>query len=146
MEHEAGGPAGGTRPRTATLSKRAAKRFGEDLRDIRVMQHMTTVDSARRAGLSATYLNNIERAAKTSVGPEAFRLLPMAYGVSPRFVAGLWFRAQMETAMDNYGLDGGQRTQVWRAVESVMEGMGFPVRDLVASKIAELRRMQEDAR
>lgn len=136
-------PASGGRPRTAVLSKRAARRFGEDLRDLRVIQRRTTADCARLAGLSATYLNNIERGAKLSIGREAFRVLPVAYGVPVDFIRDLWFRAQIESALENRGLDNGAREQVWRSVEAVMDSLGYRMRDMVARQIADLRREHE---
>ena len=108
------------------LSGAAAKELGRALRLIRNTQRITLADTARKAGLSPQYINNIERGERRTVSDDAFERLSAALGATPTVFADLVLRARITSALAERGLTAEQTTFVMKGVEQRLAEVGLP--------------------
>lgn len=108
-----------------TLTTEAAKDLGRALRFIRQARSLTLRDVARGAGLSAQYVQNIERAQRTTVSEEAYMRLARPLGLPESVIADLLLRARVQSALAQRGLAQDQVGFIWRGVEQRLGEVGF---------------------
>ena len=118
------------------LTPTAAKELGRGMRFLRHAQSLTLRDVARRAEMSAQYVQNIERGERLNVSKEAFEKLAGGYEVPMPVVDDLVCKARIMSALEERGFDDTQRTFVWRGVEQRMAELGIDVKTDLARVVA----------
>jgi transcriptional regulator with XRE-family HTH domain len=112
------------------LSEGAAQELGRALRLIRNTQQITLRDVARQSGLSAQYINNIERGDRLTVSVDAFERLAKALDGPPGAIEDLLLRARMTSALADRGLSAEQAAFVMKGVEQRLSEVGAPTKSL----------------
>ena len=122
------------------LTARAAKELGRALRFMRHTQNLTLRDVAKRAELSAQYVQNIERGERTNASEEAFEKLARGYGVPFEPVADQVVKARIMSALETRGLDPVSQAFVWEGADQRLQKLGMDVDGGLAKLTMELMR------
>lgn len=120
------------------LTQTAARELGKGFRFLRHARQLTLRDVAKRAGLSAQYVQNIERGERTSTSDEAYEKLARGYEVPMRILADMILRARVMSALEVYGLTADQQRFVWRGVEQRMAESGVNFTTDLAQVVSEM--------
>lgn len=123
---------------TTALTPDASRDLGRSLRFIRHAKNQTLREVARTAGLSAQYVQNIERGERGSASEDAYERLARGYGIDFSIVRDLVLKAQVLSALERRGLDADQRAFTWRGVEPRLAEVGLNLRTDVAKLVAEI--------
>ena len=120
------------------LTVNAAKELGRSIRFIRHARELTLRDVARGAQLSSQYVQNIERAQRTSVSQEAYMRLAGPLGIPEAIIADLLLRARVYSALEWRGLTPEQQTFVWRGVEQRLAESGVDLRTDMSKVVVDI--------
>jgi transcriptional regulator with XRE-family HTH domain len=120
------------------LTPTAAKDLGKGLRFLRHAQNLTLRDVAKRAELSAQYVQNIERGERANASEEAFGKLARGYEVPKAVVDDLVLKARVISALEARGLAAEQQTFVWRGVEQRLTELGIDIKTDIAKVVASM--------
>ena len=120
------------------LTQAAARELGRGLRFMRHARSLTLRDVAKRAAMSAQYVQNIERGERLNVSKEALEKLAGGYEVPMAVVDDLVCKARVMSALEERGFDADQRTFVWRGVEQRMAELGIDVKTDLAKVVASM--------
>jgi transcriptional regulator with XRE-family HTH domain len=112
----------------AMLTTTAAKELGRALRFVRHARNMTLRDTARAAGLSPQYVQNIERGERLSVSEDAYHKLAKSLAVPDATILDLILRARVHSALEQRGLESEQVGFVWKGVEQRLAEVGVDLR------------------
>lgn len=123
---------------TTALTPDASRDLGRSLRFIRHAKNQTLREVAKAAGLSAQYVQNIERGERGSASEDAYERLARGYGIDFSIVRDLVLKAQVLSALERRGLDADQRAFTWRGVEPRLAEVGLNLRTDVAKLVAEI--------
>lgn len=123
---------------TTALTPDASRDLGRSLRFLRHAKNLTLRDVAKVAGLSAQYVQNIERGERSSASEDAFERLARGYGIEQSIVADLVLKARIMSALERRGLDADQRGFAWRGLEPRLAEVGLNLRTDVAKLVADL--------
>lgn len=118
------------------LTAAAAKDLGRGLRFLRHAQSLSLRDVAKRAELSAQYVQNIERGERLNASEEAFDKLARGYEVPTVVVDDLLLKARVLSALEQRGLSDDQQTFVWRGVEQRLAEVGVDIKTDIARIVA----------
>lgn len=118
------------------LTANAARELGKGLRFLRHANNLTLRDVAKRAGMSAQYVHNIERGERVNASDEAFEKLAIGYEIPLPIVSGLLLKARIISALEMHGLAPEQQTFIWRGVEQRLTEMGVDIKTDVARVVA----------
>jgi transcriptional regulator with XRE-family HTH domain len=118
------------------LTSAAAKDLGRGLRFLRQAQSLTLRDVAKRAELSAQYVQNIERGERLNASDESFERLARGYEVPKVVVDDLVLKARVLAALEKRGLDETQQTFIWRGVEQRLTEVGVDIKTDIARIVA----------
>lgn len=121
------------------LTGAASREFGRKLRFLRHTRNTTLRDIAKRAQMSAQYVQNLEKGERLNPSDELLDRLPAAYEVRPEVIADLILRARIESALEKRGLDADQVEFVWRGIAPRLAEVGLEQTD-VARVAAEMLR------
>lgn len=122
------------------LTQSAAKEIGRALRFMRHGRTLTLRDVARRAGLSAQYVQNIERGERTNVSEDAYTRLARGLEIEEAVLRDLILKARVMSALEARGLDSEQQAFVWRGVEQRISEVGIDLRTDLARVVADMIR------
>jgi len=120
------------------LTPTAARRFGEKLALIRRVDGLALRDVGQTAGVSAQYLNNIEKGTRLSPSSRVIARMGRAYLVPDETMADLLFEAKVMSALEQRGVKEPARTAIYEALERLLSESGTPIVTDVAEII---RRM-----
>lgn len=120
------------------LTPAAAKELGRGFRFLRHAQNLTLRDVAKRAELSAQYVQNLERGERINASEESFEKLSRGYEVPKVIVDDLVLKARIMSALEQRGLDADQQAFVWRGVEQRLAEQGIDIRTDIARVVAQL--------
>jgi transcriptional regulator with XRE-family HTH domain len=121
-----------------SLTSDASRDLGRSLRFIRHAKNLTLREVAKVAGLSAQYVQNIERGERGSASEDAYDRLARGYGIDPTIVADLVLKARVMSALELRGLDAEPRAFVWRGVEPRLAEVGLNLRTNVEKLVADI--------
>lgn len=118
------------------LTTTAAKELGRGLRFMRHARNLTLRDVAKRAELSAQYVQNIERGERLGASEDAYTRLARGYEIPVEIVDDLLLKARVVSALEQRGLDDKQQTFVWRGVEQRLTEIGVDVKTDISKVVA----------
>ena len=114
------------------LTPTAAKELGRAFRFFRHAGNLSLRDVAKRAGLSAQYVQNIERGEKFNASTDVFTRLARGYELPAAVIDNLVLKAEVMSALERRGLDQESAEFIWRGVEQRLGEKGVEYRtDLV---------------
>ncbi len=122
------------------LTPGAAKELGRGFRFMRHARNLTLRDVARRAELSAQYIQNIERGERLNASEDAFERLARGYEVPQSVVDDLVLKARVIAALEQRGLDAEQQTFIWRGVEQRLAEIGVDIKTDLAKVVTDMLR------
>jgi transcriptional regulator with XRE-family HTH domain len=120
------------------LTENAARDLGKALRFLRHANNLTLRDVAKRAGMSAQYVQNIERGERINASEEAFEKLARGYEVPLPVVQDLLMKARIISALEMHGLSPEHQSFIWRGVEQRLTELGVDIRTDVARVVANM--------
>lgn len=120
------------------LTAASAKELGRGLRFLRHAQNLSLRDVAKRAELSAQYVQNIERGERLNASGDAFERLARGYEVPKGIVDDMVLKARIMSALEERGLDAEQQAFVWRGVEQRLIEQGIDIKTDLARVVASL--------
>jgi transcriptional regulator with XRE-family HTH domain len=109
------------------LNDHQQKELGRTLRFVRHIRQFTLRDVAKRAGRSYQYVQNIETGARGTVavdGPAFAEWIATGYGLPLPMVRSLVLRAEVLSALEQFGLAEGEAGFVWAGIENRLREIG----------------------
>ncbi len=108
------------------------------MRFVRHARSFTLRDVAKRAELSAQYVQNLERGERPNASEEAYLRLARGYDIPAVVVSDLLLKARVVSALEARGLDRDQQTFVWRGVEQRLAEVGVDLKTDVARVVSSM--------
>jgi transcriptional regulator with XRE-family HTH domain len=120
------------------LTDNAARELGKGLRFLRHAKSLTLRDVAKRAGMSAQYVQNIERGERVNASEESFEKLARGYEVPLPIIHDMLLKARIMSALELRGMGAEDQAFIWRGVEQRLLERGVDIRTDVARVVAEM--------
>lgn len=120
------------------LTEVAARDLGKGLRFLRHARDLTLRDVATRAGLSAQYIQNVERGERVNASDETFEKLARGYEVPASLINDLLLKARVHSDLERHGLTAEQVAFVWKGVEMRLLEVGVNLRTDLAKVLTEM--------